>query len=138
MKPITIDPKNAAAIEEVLHAVNGRSTAHAFTRFSELEELARQAELELAELHIAASRRAGAVFWATSGERVSNSYARKSSTRNGTKVRLIRRSRGWAIDYAVPETIHQEGGSTRLFVTPAQRDEAVAALTTRFAVLREY
>ena len=77
-KPIQITEKNAAAIEAALAEVNGRAGAHAYTSFSEIEQLAKAAEARLSALGILKKNAQGARWTETSGSEVSNAYAKKS------------------------------------------------------------
>lgn len=131
-KTIAITPANAAAIEAALAAVNGRASAHAFTSFEEVADLAASAEEAIADLNIPKTARAGAVWYQTSGAAVANAY---KGTRQGTSVKLVRRTSGWHLEAAASATLYKEGGGAgRLHLTPTQRNEAVRRFEAGFSV----
>ena len=119
---IKVTEANRAKIEAALHEVNGKATRHAFTDFSEVEDVADFAELKLAELKLPKNLRAGAIWSETSGSPVANAY---KGNRLGTKITLERISTGWALVSIKQATLHKEGGGVgHLALTRHQYDEA--------------
>lgn len=126
-----IELKNAAAIEARLKQVNGRAEQHAYTTFREIECLAAAAEKRLLDL-VYKKDAPGAVYCETSGGRVPNSYR---STRNGTSVRLERKTAGWYLADVSQTTIYQDGGGDGvLILTPGQDAAAVALFRKQYRV----
>ena len=137
-KPIQITEKNAAAIEAALAEVNGRAEAHAYTSFSEIEQLAKAAEARLSALGILKKNAQGARWTETSGSEVSNAYAKKSRSRTATTVRLERKSAGWYLVQANKTEIWQQGGGAgRIALTPAQAEQAIASFRAGFSIAAE-
>lgn len=134
-KSIRITPANFKAIVAVLKEANGKAEAHAYTTYSEIEQLAEMAEMRATSLLGAKSRTPGAVAVSVSGESVAKSYR---GTRNGTLVRLERRASGWFLTEARSVEIYTEGGKDmRMLLTKEQDAQAIANLRTRYAVLLE-
>ena len=130
---LKIDDANKVGIEVALHAVNGKARAHAYTDFAEIVRLAEVAEQALAELGLPVKLRAGAAWSEASGSEVANAY---NSRRDGTAVRLERRSTGWVLASAARVTLYKEGGGKgRLSLTQAQADEATHRFQSRFSVI---
>lgn len=130
MKPIPIHIRNCADIEAALAAVNGKSTAHAFTTFEAVETLAGEAEAALVALGLPKTTRPGAFWHQTSGAKVSNSY---KGTRNGTYVELVRRPSGWFLaEVRAVRLYNCGGGSGRLSLSADQRDDAVRRFELAF------
>jgi len=120
MKPIKITAANTEAINAALKAVNGKATIHTFTHAWEIAGLVNAADAELARIQLPKTMHVGAKYHAVSGDKVSNSYAKKAGTRIATNVRLERRSTGWFLVGIEADEVWQQGG------TEAQRDEAIA------------
>ena len=126
MKPIKIIPANAKAITAALKAVNKSAVTHTYAEAWEIVRLVDAADAELARIQLPKTMHVGAKYHATSGEAVSNSYAKKAHTRIATSVTLERRSTGWFLVGVEAATIWKQGGTERLVLTEAQRDEAIA------------
>ena len=134
-KAIKITPANAKAIEAALAEVNGRATAHTFTTFGEVQNMAATAETKLGALNIPKTMRKGAVWSETSGAAVTNAYAKKSSTRAANWVRLERRSPEWFLVGMGKTEVYKEGGGPgRLTLTKEQAAKAVEVFSNQFTV----
>lgn len=134
MKQIKIVESNAAAIEAVLDEVNGRATAHTYTHFSDILELATNAEAKLERLKIKVKSRVGAILTSESGDSVPNCY---KGSRKTTFVRIDRRSTGWFLSSVQSSSSYQEAGSTRLHLTQAQATDAMNGFQDRnFSILQ--
>jgi hypothetical protein len=135
MKPIKITESNKAAIEAALKEVNGTASAHTYTDFFEIENLAEAAEKQLEAVHVVKAKRAGAKWTETSGGAVAKAYSKKGGTRIATRVTIERRSAGWYLVEAKKTEIWERGGGAgSLALTREQADAAVAAFKTRFIV----
>lgn len=131
MKAIKITAENAAAIELVLHEANGRSTAHAYTTFGEIADVASGAEKALAGLMLKKDF-SGAVWRETSGGSVPNSY---KGIRNGTAITIERRSAAWYLVSVSQVSLFKAGGGAgRLQLTTEQDAAAVAKLRSQYSV----
>lgn len=131
MKPIKIADQNKAAIEAALKDVNGKAEAHTFTTYEAVRLAAMQAEGRLLAM-LTKKLAPGAIWRETSGQPVSNAYAKKSwGPRVGTLIELHRRSTGWFLVKAASHPAWKEGGSGRLYLTTAQADEAAALFRIR-------
>jgi hypothetical protein len=91
-KQIKIANEHANAIEAALAEVNGTADKHAFTTYQQIADLADLGDQRLTQMGLPTRAYPGATVICTSGEQVANSYRRP---RNGTRVRLGRRSGGW-------------------------------------------
>jgi len=117
MKEIKITQANAQKIEAVLREINLKSTAHTYTRFDQIEALIVDAESRLTSLLKAKKHFTGAVFEATSGFGVCNSY---KYSREATCVTLVRKGSGWYLVGAVSAVIYQAEGKKTLRLTESQ------------------
>jgi len=117
MKEIKITQANAQKIEAVLREINLKSTAHTYTRFDQIEALIVDAESRLTSLLKAKKHFTGAVFEATSGFGVCNSY---KYSREATCVTLVRKAGGWYLADAVSTAIYQAEGKKSLRLTESQ------------------
>ena len=131
MKAIKVTATNAAAIESALAEVNGKATAHAYTTAQEIIDLAERAESQLEGLGIIKSARSGATLISVSGDAVPNSY---KYSRTGTRIELQRKSGDWYLIGATQLTIFKSGGSTKMILTKAQDELAIAALRKQYSV----
>lgn len=129
---IKITNANAAKIEAMLAAANGRATEHVYT-CGDLADLAISAEERLESLGIPKAMRAGAEVFAISGDRVPNAY---KWARNATSVRLVRRSSGWFVASVGAATIWKEGGKVDLLLTEEQDAKAVSVLRCGYRIQR--
>ena len=117
MKETKITRANSQKIEAVLREVNLKSTAHTYTRFDQIEALIVDAESRLTSLLKAKKHFTGAVFDATSGFGVCNSY---KYSREATCVTLVRKAGGWYLADAVSTAIYQAEGKKILRLTESQ------------------
>ena len=117
MKEIKITQANAQKIEAVLREINLKSTAHTYTRFDQIEALIVDAESRLTSLLKAKKHFTGAVFEATSGLGVCNSY---KYSRDATCVTLVRKAGGWYLIDAISAVIYQAEGKKTLRLTESQ------------------
>ena len=117
MKEIKITQANSKKIEESLRQINLKSTAHTYVRFAQIEELIVDAESRLINLIGAKKYFSGAIFDATSGGAVPNSY---KYSRDATRVTLTRKAGGWYLVAAVSTVIYKQGGKKTLRLTAAQ------------------
>ena len=126
MKEIKITQANAQKIEAELREINLKSTAHTYTRFDQIEALVEDAESRLTALLGAKKHFVGALFDATSGFAVGNSY---KYSRDATRVTLVRKAGGWYLADAVSTAIYHAGGKKILSLTAAQ--DVIACQTVR-------
>jgi len=117
MKEIKITQSNSQKIEAVLREINLKSTAHTYVRFDDIESLVEDAEKRLTNLLVAKKYFIGAIFDATSGFAVPNSY---KYSRDATSVTLTRKSSDWYLVDAVSTTIYKQGGKKTLRLTESQ------------------
>lgn len=132
MKAIKIIEANAEAVEKALKMQNGRATAHAYTSFSEIAELAEQAEAGLAKL-LYKKDFAGARLTATSGGSVAKSYR---DARKVTVVTIERKSGAWYLIGVCASSIYDSAKPARLYLTAAQDTAAKAKLAEKYSVIR--
>ncbi len=132
MKPIRITEQNRAAIVAALANVNGKATAHTFTTYQQIEQIAAAAEKQLIGLVGSQKAAVGARFEATSGDKVANAY---KYARIGTRVKLERRATGWFLIDAMEWMLYQNGGDRRLTLTAAQDARAVELFRAGYTTL---
>ena len=127
---IKIDSKNTAALEAALAKTNGRSTAHTFTRASDIIECARVAEEKLQSLSLNKGRCSGAIASASSGGRVSNAYKYLRIT---STVQMVRGSSAWFLTaLSASETFRRTAGETYVSLTAAQDAEVTATFRAQY------
>ena len=114
MKEIKITQANSQKIEAVLREINLKSTAHTYVRFDHIEALVADAESRLINLLKAKKHFAGAIFDATSGFAVGNSY---KYSREATRVTLTRKGSGWFLTDVVSTVIYKDAGKKILRLT---------------------
>lgn len=131
MQKITKD--YAEKIEKELKEVNGKAKRHTFTTYSEIEQLAVQAEKKLENL-LNKKDRQGVVYTETSGDPVSSSY---DNTRLGTYVELLRRSECWFLSKIKSVTLTTNGGGKGKLYLTKKNDEDVLNFIRRNYILRE-
>jgi hypothetical protein len=131
MKEIKITQANAQKIEAVLREINLRSTAHTYVRFDQIEALVADAESRLIKLLSAKKHFPSAVFLATSGAAVPNSY---KYSRDATSVTLTRKSNGWFLTDAVSTKVYKDGGKKILRLTEAQDAIVYKVVRTNYQV----
>lgn len=129
---IKITNTNAAKIEAMLAAVNGRATEHTYL-CGDLADLAISAEERLESLGIPKSMRAGAEVFAISGGAVPNAY---KYSRKATSARLVRRATGWFVANVGSVTIWERGGKVDLMLTEDQDAKAIETLRTGYRIQR--
>ena len=133
IKATRITEQNRAAIFHILAGVNGKATAHTFTTYQQIEQIAAAAEKQLIGLVGSQKSAVGARYKATSGEKVANAY---KYTRAGTAIILERRSTGWFLVDAVFVTLYANtGGDRRLTLTAAQDARAVELFRAGYTTL---
>ena len=133
MKPIKITDSNKSAIEQLLREINGKLSAHVFSDYSEISNLATDAERKLARLLGLKKYYKGAKLSATSGSPMPNAY---KYSRTATKITIERRSSAWYIVAAHREVIYpNDGGSENLILTTDQDSVAIAKLRSQYGVM---
>ena len=133
MKTIKITESNSTQIESALHEVNGKSTAHTYTAYAEIKEIAKRAEQKLTAL-IPKSYGAGSCFVSESGDSVANKY---KGSRNSTTVKIERKSNGfWYLTKIEQGTLYTDGGKEHLYITEPQKEKAIEALFKNFTVIK--
>ena len=131
MKETKITRANAQKIEAVLREVNLKSTAHTYTRFDQIEALIVDAESRLTSLLKAKKHFTGAVFEATSGFGVCNSY---KYSREATCVTLVRKAGGWYLIDAISAVIYQAEGKKILRLTESQDAIVYKKIRTNYSI----
>jgi hypothetical protein len=131
MKEVKITQSNAQKIEAVLREINLRSTAHTYVSFADIEALVADAESRLIKLLSAKKHFLGAVFVATSGSAVANSY---KYSRDATSVTLMRKAGGWFLTDAVSTKVYKDGGKKILRLTEAQDAIVYKVVRTNYQV----
>lgn len=132
MKPIKITIQNKAAIETALLAVNGKATAHTFTRASELFSAVSDAENSLTKLGLQLSARKGASVVVASGQKLPSAYKYKVKITHAT---LVRGTTGWTLtELTIVETWH--GGGSMLTLTAAQDERIVAGVRAGYRIAK--
>jgi len=127
---IKITAANAATINSALLAVNGKATAHTYTRVSEITACAEVAEAALAKLGLPVSARKGASVVVASGQKLPSAYKYKVKITHAT---LVRGASGWTLtELASVETWH--GGGSQLAVTPAQDERIMAGVRAGYRI----
>jgi hypothetical protein len=129
MKATRITEQNQSAIVAILAAVNGKSTAHTFTTYAEIEQIAAQAEKQVVDLVGSQKAAVGAQLKATSGEKVPNAY---KYSRDGTQVTIERRASGWFLVDARHATLYASGGASKLTLTAEQDARAIEVLRSKY------
>ena len=114
MKEIKITQSNSKKIELALANENGKSTAHTYTQFDEIEALIVDAETRLTNLIGAKKYFVGAIFDAISGYAVGNAY---KYSREATRVTLTRKGSGWFLTDVVSTVIYKDAGKKILRLT---------------------
>lgn len=129
---IKICKENQSIIEAELLKVNGKSSAHCYTVFREIEEISEKAERLLSKLFPKTFFK-GAQFWETSGVACANSY---KGIRNVTSIRIERGSKEWFLISISKATLwpNQSGGE-RLLISESQKTEAINRFCERFGTL---
>ena len=131
MKETKITQANAQKIEAVLREINLKSTAHTYTRFDQIEALVEDAESRLTALLGAKKHFVGALFDATSGFGVCNSY---KYSREATCVTLVRKAGGWYLIDAISAVIYQAEGKKILRLTESQDAIVYKKIRTNYSI----
>jgi len=126
MKEIKITQSNSKKIEAALREINLKSTAHTYVRFDQIEALVADAESRLTALLKSKKHFPGAIFDATSGFGVCNSY---KYSRDATCVTLTRKLTGWFLTDAISTKVYKDAGKKSLKLTVAQ--DAIVYKKTR-------
>lgn len=129
-KRIKITESNKLAIVAALAQCNGKSEAHTYTTYAEIETIAFNAETKLLGL-VTKKMASGAKFTSQSGKALPNAY---KYTRQVTSVQIERGSSDWYLVAAHGFTAYKDAGNSRLILTLAQRDFAVHRFCTQFSV----
>jgi hypothetical protein len=126
MKPIKITDRKSV--------VNGRATAHTYTRARDIVALSERAEKALEKFGLVKSERQGARYVDQSGERLPKAYGHKT---RGTTVTLERRSGAWFLVNAGGYDLYP-GNEPRahMHVTQEQADAACRRLLSTVAVMK--
>jgi hypothetical protein len=130
MKSIKVTGANKGALESALLAVNGKATAHAFTRASELASCAEAAEASLAKLGLPKNARKGASLVVASGQKLPSAYKFKVRV---TYATIVRGATDWTLmELCSLETWH--GGGSMLTLTPAQDERIIAGVRAGYRI----
>lgn len=133
MRALKITASNAGAIEALLVAVNGKATAHTFTRYAEVAEVAEVAEARVMALLGAKSAMRGAQMVATSSGPVAALY---KHWRKATKIIIERRASGWWLIEAREWSLgYRDGGVRAVRLTAMQDAVAILKLQSQYALL---
>lgn len=131
LKPLKIDKKNEQAITAALVDANGQSREHTFNTYTEIWDLAQQAERQLDELSLTKAARAGAAMEAVSGKPLALSY---SWARRATRVVIERRPSAWYLTEIEVVAVWHRGGKSSLQLTQKQDTEAVSILRSGYSM----
>lgn len=129
---IKICKENSVRLDGWLNSINGASGAHTFSDWADLEDVARRAEAKLMQLVQLKKHAVGAVYTATSGERVPNAY---KYSRRATNVTIVRRAAGWFLKEAHRVEIWSDGGYERISLTEFQNQMAIRMFKAQYYVL---
>lgn len=121
MKSTIINERNAARIEKMLGAANGRAVAHTVTFWGALAGLADDAEEQLAILP--KKERVGAFAEVQPEIWLPNSYNYRVTT---TRAKLVRRATGWAlVEARKVEANHRQAKIVQVAPTGEQITEII-------------
>lgn len=127
---IRITESNAKEIELELAKVNGKSSAHAYVNYSEIESVMVRAVKKLTSSLLPATMHAGAKFQSESGSSMPNSY---KGIRNSTVVLIERTSSGWFLTNVRASSLYpNQCGGEVLTLTTEQKNEAVKRFLSNF------
>jgi hypothetical protein len=119
------------AVETALSLVNGKSKEHTFTDYSQIAEVAKDAESGLEKLGILKKDVVGAKFIAYSGGTVPNSY---KYSRTGTVIHLERKSSGWHLTNIKTYNLYQKPPHNQFILTEKQDACAIASLRQKYNI----
>ena len=120
--------KSLATIQSALSAVNGKATAHTFTRASDIVAIAERLEARLDSLQIPKKDRPGASGRETSGDSVPNCY---EYSRTATRVTFSRGSKDWFLVGVESARIYKDGGGPLYLVLTAEQDAVAHEMLRR-------
>jgi hypothetical protein len=130
---IKINEQNKDKITAALTAANGGCKSHTYTDWTEIRSVAVAAEAKLDGVNLAAKSRAGATALACSGRSVPNAY---KYARTVTRVEMIRGSKDWFLTGLTAISTHDRRGErTRIFLSAAQAQIAVAKFSEQFTII---
>jgi hypothetical protein len=129
---IKICQENRSKIDAVFVNINGKSCAHTADD-QDVIVLATAMELQMNALQIAKKDRAGATATSMSGSNVPTAY-KYSRIVNG--FRIERGSSDWFLVAVSRHDVWGNAEKSRLSLTPAQRDIAIAKFSAQFSVLQ--
>jgi len=132
---LKINEKNKDKITAALIAANGGCRSHTYTEWTEIRAAAAVAEAKLDGVNLVVKSRAGATALSCSGHSVPNAY---KYARTVTRVQMIRGSKDWYLTEIVAISTHDRGGErTRIFLSAAQAQVAVAKFSEQFTVVNK-
>ena len=127
---IKICSDNSAKIYAAIVAVNGKPLAHT-ADYSEIDKLAIAMQNQLTDLLIAKKDQIGATASGMSGGNVPAAY---KDSRIVNSYQIERGAADWFLINIKRVEIHGNASKSRLSLTPAQRDIAIAKFTAQFSV----
>ena len=127
---IKICSDNRPKIYAAIIAINGKPLAHT-ADFSEIDELSIDMQNQLADLSIAKKDQIGATASGMSGGNVPAAY---KYSRIVNTFQIERGAADWFLINIKRVEIHGNASKSRLSLTPAQRDIAIAKFTAQFSV----
>tara|TARA_R110000868_G_scaffold45851_1_gene151915 strand:+ start:157 stop:576 length:420 start_codon:yes stop_codon:yes gene_type:complete len=127
---IKICSDNRAKIYAAIVAINGKPLAHT-ADFSEIDELSIDMQNQLNDLSIAKKDQIGATASGMSGGNVPSAY---KYSRIVNTFQIERGASDWFLIDVKRVEIHGNASKSRLSLTPAQRDIAIAKFTATFSV----
>lgn len=127
---IKICSDNRAKIYAAIIAINGKPLAHT-ADFSEIDELSIDMQNQLNDLSIAKKDQIGATASGMSGGNVPAAY---KYSRIVNSYQIERGASDWFLINIKRVEIHGNASKSRLSLTPAQRDIAIAKFTATFSV----
>ena len=133
MRPIKIESKKIPQIQTALDDVNDKNTKHAITDAREIFEIATVAEDDLLGIVNTKKSAVGAQYFAESSEPVAGRY---KYPRNGTRILMKRKTRGWyLIEVKQIQLWPSDGGREGLMLTPGQDKIAIEHIRRRYTIL---
>ena len=130
---IKVSDDNAAKIQAVLDAVNGRSNEHTYRVYGDIAALAVAADTRRADLRLSKREAKGIQVVSVSGDAVPSSYKWR---RNATRVELTYCATGWCLPALASTTIYADGGGSCTSLTPDLAALAVAKFQSAHYTVR--
>jgi len=127
---IKICSDNSSKINAAIIAINGKPLAHT-ADYSEIDELAISMQNQLNDLLIAKKDQTGATASGMSGGNVPSAY---KYSRIVNTFQIERGSSDWFLIDVKRVEIYGNASKSRLSLTPAQRDIAIAKFSATFSV----